>query len=92
MKRLLERAFRLFMITLGEMADSPRRKAAKSIARVEKNGGYVLKCGCLIFVRPNDLRLIIETAGPEAVLEVESEIKRIHEHPHYTKPPKSGTT
>jgi len=81
MKGLIDRALRLLMDGLrGMAAGSQRRMAAKSIVKVEADGGYLLKCGCLVHVKPTDLRRMMENFGPEIVLEVELEVASNHEH------------
>jgi hypothetical protein len=81
MKELLARLLRFLMKgSERKMSERPRRVAAKSIAKAERNGGYALRCGCLIHVKSEDLRRIMETFGPETVLEVEAEVRASHEH------------
>ncbi|OPZ38852.1 MAG: hypothetical protein BWY99_01525 [Synergistetes bacterium ADurb.BinA166] len=80
MKGLLAIVLRLLMEIFVRMTASPRRKAAKSIVRVEREGGYALRCGCLVHVSSEDLRRMMERFGPEVVLDVEKEVRRTHEH------------
>jgi len=80
MKGLLARALKLLMGFLDRMsAESPSRKASKMISKVEKDGGYVLKCGCFVAARSVELRKMVMNCGPEAVIDVEAEVFRGHE-------------
>jgi hypothetical protein len=80
MKELLRGALRLLMKVRIRMSTSSRQKAAKAIARTEKDGGYALRCGCFVHVRAPDLRRLLEMSGPQAVLDVEREVRTSHEH------------
>ncbi len=80
MKGLLEATFQLLIRLQALMAlESARRRASKAIARVEKDGGYVLSCGCHVAARSSDLRRMMENCGPERVLELESDLAHGHD-------------
>ncbi len=80
MKGLLARALQLLMTALGRMAaESPERRASRTIVRVEKDGGYLLKCGCLVGAKSGELRKMAANCGPESVLDLEAEVSRSHE-------------
>jgi hypothetical protein len=53
-----------------------RRSAAKLISDVERTGGIIMKCGCFLHAKTNDLRIYLETVGPKNFLEVINSIEQ----------------
>ena len=49
--------------------DNPRKRAAKFIIIMEKEGGIHLQCGCFLGMPVSDMRRLMELAGPKAILE-----------------------
>lgn len=60
--------------------ERPRRRAAKLIAAVERNGGFLLSCGCLVPCAAGSLRRLMEWTSPEIVIELAVELASGHEH------------
>lgn len=58
----------------------PIRKIAQMIRSVEQNGGMFLTCGCFVGINAYDLRILIQQAGSESVLDITECIEAAHEH------------
>lgn len=66
------------------MALSARRSVAKTIALIEKQGGLILPCGCVLGVQLTEMRKLLETVGPEQIEEIFKKIQ-CPEHPKKSK-------
>ncbi len=62
-----------------------RRKAAKQIALMEKQGGLFLECACFVSVQAGEMRKLMSVSSPEDVLEAIDGI-RCEKHPERKKP------
>ncbi len=53
-----------------------RRNAAKLISDIERAGGIIMKCGCFLHAKTNDLRIYLETVGPKNFLDAINSIEQ----------------
>lgn len=57
------------------VAERPRRRAARIIRQVEDRGGFPLACGCVLAAKANEIRRLMELTGPETVLEIAASLE-----------------
>ncbi len=52
-----------------------RRKAAKQIALMERQGGLFLECDCFVAIQAGEMRKLMSISGPENILEAISNVQ-----------------